>query len=308
MEQEIKYVCIKSYNYKMEDLMKYYKNFFEIIKQCKKEYDEYEIDNDENRITRDKLISYSRLEILKHDTMCRFFLDIENLNDNVEYININDKYKYPKFLEDFENYMGFEHQSFTLTLNNNSEHEGLSYHVIWPYVIQFSKIKQYIIDFINQNPQYVLYIDSSIYSNRRIFRCPYQHKPALKRNGRRINDYHKIIFSRRISDIDNNLDFCISNSIIQNIDGLPEINKSINISYDEIDKYNLLYKNTKKKESDQLKPKIEEDKEPLEYPQNNATNTSNNILDILKNSGIDINNSQEILNIISQLINTTQSK
>ena len=318
-EQNINYVCIKSYNYKMDDLMKFYKNFFEIIKNCKLEYDEYEKDKDESKITRDKLINYSRLEILKTDTMCRFFLDVENLKDNdVAYIQINDKFKYPKFLEDFEVYMGFRPRSFTITLNNNSEHNGYSYHVIWPYIIKFGDIKKYIIDFINHNTQYAGYIDSSIYSSRRIFRCPYQHKPALKKNGRRINDYHKIIFSNGIDDIDNNLDISISNSIIQNIFNLENVNKDVNINYDDMTRYNTIYRETRKKESDQLKPKQLEDKEnkqedlePLEKKNEHIDNNINiidKLIEDVKNSGIDMNNPNDILNLVSQMINKYNSQ
>lgn len=310
--QKINYVCIKSYNYKMDDIMKYYNNFFEIIKKCKIEYDNFEKDKDETKINRDNLISYSRLEILKFDTICRFFLDVENITyKDVEFVKINDNYSYPKFLDDFEKYMDFKPHSFTLTINNNSEHAGLSYHVIWPYTIQFDNIKKYIIDFINHNPQYAGYIDSSIYSKRRIFRCPYQHKPALKKNGRRINDYHKIIFSNGISDIDNNLDFCISNSIIQNIFELDEVKKSIDISYEDINKYNIIYRETKKKESDQLKPNPEENvegKEPIEKEKKIENINIDNIMYIIKNAGIDINNPQEILNLVSKMISYNTSK
>jgi len=302
--QKINYVCIKSYNYKMDDIMKYYNNFFETIKKCKIEYDEYEKDKDESKINRDSLISYSRLEILKSDTICRFFLDVENLTEkDVEFVKINDKFSYPKFLEEFERYMDFKPHSFTITINNNSEHQGLSYHIIWPYSIKFDNIKKYIIDFINHNPQYAAYIDSSIYSTRRIFRCPYQHKPAHKKNGRRINDYHKIIFSNGIDDIDNNLDLCISNSIIQNIFNLDDIKKSIDISYEDINRYNSIYRETKKKESDQLKPKPDnniEGKEPIEINKN--INVVDDIMSKIKDAGIDINNPQEILNLVSQMI------
>lgn len=329
--QKINYVCIKSYNYKMDDIMKYYNNFFEIIKNCKKEYDEYEKEKDDTKIDREKLISYSRLEILKSNTKCRFFLDVENINENnAEFIKINDKYSYPKFLEEFERYMDFKPHSFTITLNNNSEHIGYSYHIIWPYTIQFDNIKKYIIDFINKNPQYAGFIDSSIYSARRIFRCPYQHKPALKKNGRRINDYHKIIFSDGIDDIDNNLDKCISNSIIQNIFNLEEVKKEINIGYDDINRYNTIYRETKKKESDQLKhnqinnpntlkqknknpneedkePFEQQDKEPIEK-KNNITTDINDVLNKIQEAGININNPQDILNLISHLISINSSK
>lgn len=324
-KQKINYVCIKSYNYKMEDIMKYYNNFFDIIKRCKLEYDSYEESKDESQITREKLINYSRLEILKSDTICRFFLDIENLTeqDNIEFVRINEKYIYPKFLEDFENYMGFKHQSFTITLNNNTEHGGLSYHIIWPYSIKFSDIKKYIIDFINHNPNYAGYIDSSIYSKRRIFRNVYQHKPALRRNGRRINDYHKIIFSNSISDIDNNLDYCISNSILQNIYNLESVSKNINISYDDVVKYSTIYSDAKKKESEQLKQNLnngntqEEGKEPYEKIQTNNITTEQHIykenfikhfLNDAKNGGVNVNNPEELLKFISQLIEYNNSK
>ena len=310
--QKINYVCIKSYNYRMDDIMKYLNNFIETIKRCKIEYDDFEKDKDETKINRDKLISYSRLEILTSDTICRFFLDVENINDNdVEFVNINDTYKYPKFLEDFERYMDFKPHSFTLTLNNNSEHAGLSYHVIWPYTIQFNNIKKYIIDFINHNPQYAAYIDSSIYSSRRIFRCPYQHKPALKKNYRRISDYHKIIFSDGITDIDNNLDVCISNSIIQNIYGLEDIKKSINISYEDINKYQTIYRDTKKKESEQLKPNDDnnegkETTEQIKIKEN--ISIVDDIMNKIQGAGIDINDPQEILNLVSQMISYKTSK
>ena len=326
-DQKINYVCIKSYNYKMEDIMKFQKNFMDIIKRCKKEYDEYEEHKDDKRINREKLISYSRLEVLKTDTLCRFFLDIENLNEksDIEFIKFND-YLVPKFLEDFENYMGFRQHSFTITLNNNSAHKGLSYHVIWPYVIKFGDIKKYIVDFINHNNKFVAYIDSSIYSSRRIFRCPYQHKPAIKKEGRRINDYHKIIFSDNITDIDNNLDVCISNSIIQNIYGLNKVEKDITVSYEDMNKYFAMYKDTKKKESETLKQKQLnntdkdiEGKEPYEKfktndgeiktndEENKTQNVIEKMLEDAKNGGIDINNPEEILKLISQMISMGNS-
>lgn len=334
--QKINYVCIQSYNYKMEDIMKYQNNFMEIIKKCKMEYDEYEKDKDDKKINRQKLINYSRLEILKSETLCRFFLDIENLNENsnIEFIDINN-YKIPKFLEEFEEYMGFNHHSFTITLNNNSVHKGLSYHVIWPYVIKFMDIKKYIIDFINHNNKYVQYIDSSIYSTRRIFRCPYQYKPAIRKDPRRINDYHKIIFSNNIIDIDNNLDVCISNSILQNIYNLENVNKDININFDDINKYTIMYKESKKKESEQLHNNQlnniqQESKEPFEkmnenkqtnqtketvntipINQPNQTDNKNNVieqmLNIAKNNGIDVNNPEDILKLISQMISINNS-
>lgn len=143
-------------------------------------------------------VNYSMLEILTKDEV-RMYFDIENIpKDNKEMIyEIIDKIyeimqlKNKVSSEDYEKY-----RQYALTFNNNSHHEGLSYHLYLPIkshkkdIYNFIKLFNYRTDY-----KYVNMIDYRVYGKNRLFRtvgsrCPSKFKPFTPRNQ---EDYHKLI-------------------------------------------------------------------------------------------------------------------
>lgn len=76
-----------------------------------------------------------------------------------------------------------------ITINKKSKHPGYSYHVYTPIVVSFSDIRNYILYFISEYPEYGKYIDASVYTKNRLFRVPGTIDPVTKD----INGTHEIM-------------------------------------------------------------------------------------------------------------------
>lgn len=133
----------------------------------------------------------------------KIYLDIENIpKDNVNLIN--------KLIESFTKFMNINLSSYCLTFNKkSSQHEGLSYHLILPYVMYLNELKQCVLMFKTQHPEYENYIDDGVYSMLRLFRLPNNGKPTG--NGIDNDDAHEILKGT------------INDAFIQVIDGFPLI-------------------------------------------------------------------------------------
>lgn len=103
----------------------------------------------------------------------KIYLDIENVpDDKPDLIN--------QIVTDFMTFMNIN-GSYCLTYNKNSaQHEGLSYHVIIPYVMRLGELKQCVIMFKTRYPEYDDYVDELVYSTLRLFRLPNQGKVTGK--------------------------------------------------------------------------------------------------------------------------------
>ena len=193
-------------------------------------------------------VNYSMLEILTKDEV-RMYFDIENIpKDNKEMIyEIIDKIyeimqlKNKVSSEDYEKY-----RQYALTFNNNSHHEGLSYHLYLPIkshkkdIYNFIKLFNYRTDY-----KYVNMIDYRVYGKNRLFRtvgsrCPSKFKPFTPRNQ---EDYHKLIKGE------------LADTVIQNHNGLDLVFKcktTDELDFEFHDKINKVGKHF----SDEIKTKL----------------------------------------------------
>ena len=187
----IKYIDIKSYNSKRIIKAVSLSNYLDILEEQASE--------DNKNVKRHDNVNYSMLEILTDDKV-RMYFDIENIpRDNKEMIyEIIDKIYEIMQLKDRETY------KYTLTFNNNSHHEGLSYHLFIPVVSTKTSIYNFIKLFNHRTDyKYVNMIDYRVYGKNRLFRtvgsrCPNKSNPFTPR---RQEDYHKLIEGRLISSI-----------------------------------------------------------------------------------------------------------
>lgn len=246
-DEIIKYIDIKSYNSKRIIKAVSLSNYLDILEEQASE--------DNKNVKRHDNVDYSMLEILTDDKV-RMYFDIENIpRDNKEMIyEIIDKIYEIMQLKDRETY------KYTLTFNNNSHHEGLSYHLFIPVVSTKTSIYNFIKLFNHRTDyKYVNMIDYRVYGKNRLFRtvgsrCPSKFKPYY--TPRRQEDYHKLIEGRLISSIiqyTSKLDLvfkCESSKILDD-EFNNRINKVSNHFSDET-KTKLITKNKYQK----LKPKL----------------------------------------------------
>ena len=198
-DEIIKYIDIKSYNSKRIIKAVSLSNYLDILEEQASE--------DNKNVKRHDNVNYSMLEILTDDKV-RMYFDIENIpRDNKEMIyEIIDKIyeimqlKNKVSSEDYEKY-----RKYALTFNNNSHHEGLSYHLFLPIRSTKTNIYNFIKLFNHRTDyKYVNMIDYRVYGKNRLFRtvgsrCPSKFKPYY--TPRRQEDYHKLIKGRLISSI-----------------------------------------------------------------------------------------------------------
>ena len=233
----IKYIDINSYNSKRIIKTASLSNYLDILKEQASE--------DNKNVKRHDNVNYSMLEILTDDKV-RMYFDIENIpRNNKEMIyEIIDKIYEIMQLKDRETY------NYTLTFNNNSHHEGLSYHLFIPVastktnIYNFIKLFNYRTDY-----KYVDMIDYRVYGKNRLFRtvgsrCPSKFKPFTPR---RQEDYHKLIEGRLISSIIQNtsklnLFFKCESSKILDEEFNNRINK-VNNKFSDETKTKLITKN-----------------------------------------------------------------
>lgn len=190
-DEIIKYIDIKSYNSKRIIKAVSLSNYLDILEEQASE-DNKNVEIHDN-------VNYSMLEILTDDKV-RMYFDIENIpRDNKEMIyEIIDKIYEIMQLKDRETY------KYTLTFNNNSHHEGLSYHLFIPVVSTKTSIYNFIKLFNHRTDyKYVNMIDYRVYGKNRLFRtvgsrCPSKFKPFTPRNQ---EDYHKLIKGQLLSSI-----------------------------------------------------------------------------------------------------------
>ena len=249
----ISFVDFKSYNTKRiirrESLSEYMRILQE---QASEDNKNVEIHDNAN---------YSMLEVLTDDNV-RMYFDIENIpKDNKEMIN-EIIYKIYEIMqlknkvssEDYEKY-----RQYALTFNNNSHHEGLSYHLYLPIkshkkdIYNFIKLFNYRTDY-----KYVNMIDYRVYGKNRLFRtvgsrCPSKSNPFY--TPRNQEDYHKLIKGELADTVIqnyNNLDLVFECNITKELDDEfhDKINKVGKHFSDEI-KTKLITKDKYRK----LKPK-----------------------------------------------------
>ena len=226
VDNMIDFIDITSYNTKR--IIKC-KPFSKYMKKLQEQASE-----DNKNVERHDNVNYSMLEILTKDEV-RMYFDIENIpKDNKEMIyEIIDKIyeimqlKNKVSSEDYERY-----RQYALTFNNNSHHEGLSYHLYLPIkshkkdIYNFIKLFNYRTDY-----KYVNMIDYRVYGKNRLFRtvgsrCPSKSNPFTPRNQ---EDYHKLIQGSLVDTViqnHNGLDLVFKCKTTKELDN--EFNNKIN--------------------------------------------------------------------------------
>ena len=218
-DEIIKYIDIKSYNSKRIIKAVSLSNYLDILEEQASE--------DNKNVKRHDNVNYSMLEILTDDKV-RMYFDIENIpRDNKEMIyEIIDKIYEIMQLKDRKTY------KYTLTFNNNSHHEGLSYHLFIPVVSTKTSIYNFIKLFNHRTDyKYVNMIDYRVYGKNRLFRtvgsrCPNKSNPFTPRNQ---EDYHKLIKGELVDTVIQNynkLDLIFECKITKELD--DEFNDRIN--------------------------------------------------------------------------------
>ena len=269
VDNMIDFVDITSYNTKRKIKCKPLSRYMEKLREQASE-DNKNVEIHDN-------VNYSMLEILTKDEV-RMYFDIENIpKDNKEMIyEIIDKIyeimqlKNKVSSKDYEKY-----RQYALTFNNNSHHEGLSYHLYLPIkshkkdIYNFIKLFNYRTDY-----KYVNMIDYRVYGKNRLFRtvgsrCPSKSNPFY--TPRNQEDYHKLIKGELVD------------TVIQNHSGLDLVFKCKTTK--ELDnEFNNKINKVGKHFSDEIKTKlITKDeyrklKPTLNKPRFNNQNFNNSLL------------------------------
>lgn len=146
------------------------------------------------------------LEVLSQPKR-KIYMDIENIpfdKTNVIYDIVNK----------FSSFMKIPTDGCCLTYNKKStQHSGLSYHVIFPYVMDINDMKKSVLLFKTLNPEYEHYIDASVYSILRLFRLPMNGK--VTGSGIDHDDCHEVIRGK------------FEDSFIQLTENLPIISENM---------------------------------------------------------------------------------
>lgn len=144
----------------------------------------------------------STLEVLRC-LVRRIYMDVEKIpyeREDLIYEIVN------KFCE----FIGISNEDYTLTYNNASQqHHGRSYHVIFPHSMYYKDLGNIIKIFKKLNPEYISYVDESVYDINRLFRLPMNGK--VTGSSLDYNDKHVIIKGT------------MESAIIQNVVGIPFI-------------------------------------------------------------------------------------
>lgn len=195
----IKFVNITSYNTERIINTESLNNYMKILQEQAAE--------DNKNVAIHDNFKFSLLEILT-DQRVRMYFDIENIpRDNQEMIYeiINKIYEIMNLKDDQQ------HRNYALTFNNNSHHEGLSYHLFLPIrstktdIYNFIKLFNFRTDY-----KYVNMIDYRVYGQDRLFRTVGSRCPSLNSSTpRNQENYHKLIKGELVDTIIqnyNNLD------------------------------------------------------------------------------------------------------
>lgn len=188
---------------------KYISNYFDLINYSftsnfEKFEDAYEvsIENEEKTF----------LEVLnRKKRFYRFYMDIDGIPKDsdleqlkiffdklaMDFVFFINKYGLNKKLEHEEYYKTIDMIKVTCNQNSNT-HEGIGFHVIFPFAFfndGIYNMKKLIILFVEQFKQehkgtgyvkFIDYIDCSIYTKNRLFRTIFNYQPGMYKNGKRI--------------------------------------------------------------------------------------------------------------------------
>ena len=116
---------------------------------------------------------------------CKLYLNINNIpedNNTLIFRLVNDLL-YALITSKPEYSKKFDISKYIITRNFYSKHRGLSYHVIIPISIVQSDIKYYISYFLCRFPEYIPYIDLSVY-DKKMFRTinSFDYRPYYNYN------------------------------------------------------------------------------------------------------------------------------
>lgn len=131
------------------------------------------------------------LEYIKNQKDLRLYMDIEKIpydkpeliksiiTDFINFYDINKIFNKTIYnnTDEINRYNNFQYNCF-ITLNKHSKHPGLSYHVFFPITINYETLKFMLISFLYYYPQYIPYIDLSVYKSLQLFRCIGQPDPS----------------------------------------------------------------------------------------------------------------------------------
>ena len=172
------------------------------------------VDDYVNKI-KNKNIKTSIYEILAPNKNVKIYFDIEK----IPFIE-------PKLIDDiigdlrlfFSKTTNLELGEYIQTINEHSaNHIGLSYHLIfYEYHTSVKNILCFLNEFLTEYPQYVKYMDGSVYSDDRLFKSINQIGVRGKRIDTDPENYH------RIANVEQN-DLTIKQSIIQYIGESEEL-------------------------------------------------------------------------------------
>lgn len=193
---------MESYNENITDNIKYV-NIDELINRLTKDIDKYQ----ENK--------FSLFEIISNK--CSPYFDIENIPTDKSDLIILIKNNIIKTFEKYSNIKinkkqrrnGLNKQqlinSWIITENiSSTSHDGLSYHLIFPNMITTqNKLKQFTFIFLRDYPEFIPYVDQSVYSKNRLFRYPYQSgiNPPTQTRGRDNDSVHVIKYAHLLNSL-----------------------------------------------------------------------------------------------------------
>lgn len=190
--------------------------------EIKKSYSENKKHNWKNtsidnyvKMIKDKNVTSSIFEIFNSDKPVKIYFDIEKIpTETPDLINeiIGDLRLW------FANTTKLELGDYILTLNESSEsHPGLSYHLIfyqW-FTLEYN-ILCMLNEFLGEHPQYVKFMDGSVYTDGRLFKSINQIGINKNKISKNENNYHKIINCEQTDET-------IKQSIIQYIENSTEL-------------------------------------------------------------------------------------
>lgn len=206
---------------------------------------EYAIENNAKPFSQSWEQIPSLFEVLRKDDFVKIYMDIENYN-NEDFALLDDIIT--EFREYFKDKSGQTLGKYVLTENKHSRHPGRSFHVIFPeYKLKLSNLRNLIGGFVETHMHFNNVIDSTVYSDRRLFRLPRQHGicglakseiqyAELKRRGEDTwkkwletygkENYHDFVYRDGIT-VDTNAAAC---SIIKNVNDCTEITTNFTCS------------------------------------------------------------------------------
>ncbi len=222
----INFIDIKSYNTKRLIKCEPLSDYMKILQEQASE-DNKNVEIHDN-------VNYSMLEVLTDDEV-RMYFDIENIpkdNKAMIYKIIDKIYEIMRVYHKTSCVDYSKYKNYALTFNNNSHHEGLSYHLYLPIkstktdIYNFIKLFNYRTDY-----KYANMVDYRVYGKNRLFRtvgsrCPNKSNPFIPRNQ---EDYHKLIKGELVDTVIQNhsgLDLVFKCSSTKRLD--DEFNKRMN--------------------------------------------------------------------------------